>query len=249
MSNNKKPQLSDEQIDRIGESLIDDKLDIDSLLAEAEGEADQTDEAISDHDAMRFALGELSGVDYQRVDAQLEASPEDAEEMKWLRRESEVWRGRSGAQRVQSVARSIVWRALPLTTVLNRLRTAAQEGLGNLAASLAASLPLGHGIGGDELIAEGEAADGLIWWELLRGAEDSLSLRLRSRATNLKGVRLRLDVATWNRECVLMPVSRGVVGADVRIPAAERPAHRSSATAVTVSILEAAGSVAENTGE
>lgn len=246
MTKDPKAALTDEQLARLGHGVVQDELDIDELLAEGEPEA--SDEVLSDDDAVKFTLDELSGMDYQRVETLLASSPEARKEMAWLRQEADAWKGPAGEQRVRAIARSIVWRAMPLTTVLGRLRDAAAQGLGRLSNELGTNFPLAEAVAADRLLARGEGADGLIRWELVRGNEDSLEVRLASWATSLDGTTVRLSAGAWVAEPMLGPIGPGEVGATVTISKEERPAQGTTSPPVSVTI-EGAGSISTNAEE
>lgn len=236
MTKDSKTNLTDAQLDRVVDALAESELDVDDLLAEAD--ADDDGDTVSDDDAISYALDTLHGRDLERVETRLKLWPEAREEMAWLRQEAEAWKGPAGEERVRAMARSIVWRAMPVTIALGRLRQAAILGLGRLAESLGATLPLAPAIAWQKSVAHGEAADGLVRWEIVRGDQDSLAVRLSSWATSLAGTTVRLRAGTWVADCVLRPIGPGEVGANAAVPAEERRMALAAPSTVTVEIVE-----------
>lgn len=247
MTKNSKIDFTDEQLDRLVDALDASDPDVDDLLAEPD--VDESDgNALSDDDAISYALDALHGQDLHRIEMLLASSSEAREEMTWLRREAEAWKGPAGEARVRAVARSIVWRAMPLRTVVNRLRQAAARGFGRLALVFQDKVPLAQAIGAMKTIAHGETDDGLVRWEIVRGEqENSLTVRLASWATNLSGTTVRLRAGTWEADCVLAPVGPREVGAEATIVAEERAKVGDAAPPVSLEIVEGAGNVPRET--
>jgi hypothetical protein len=235
----RRTELTKLDLDRVLGAL--DETGEDATELASKGESPSGDDAISDHDAVRYPVDDLDAEGNARVETVLASSPQAVAEMAWLKREAAAWVGAGGETRVRSIANSIRWRTMPVQAALARLKQWTDQVRNGLDHSfvpvLQDAIPLGK-VFFNDLVGHGEVADGLIGWEIVRGPDRTLIVRLMSSATSLSGTALRLRVGTWNGECVLATIGPGEIGATLTIAAEHRQAMTGSSPVISIDVVE-----------
>ena len=169
---------------------------------------------LSDEDVVGYALNRLSPEDALRIKAQLASMPEEQARVDRVRHESAAWSGDTGNERLDRLARRIEHASLTPGEAVARLRAAIGR-----AVRLVPYQPafLADDRVGDEVVDKGEAADGLIRWEISRTPDRDLRASVWTWAVGLAGVRLRLRSGAWSAECILELKTTDELGAEVPI--------------------------------